>query len=109
MTSTDMRNFALEYFQTHPSFQLNNACSVGGVREHVLKSWLDGKELDDIQRELLHTPLMVESVLKFKKYFVAIACSPIDIDGMEYTRAICLAFLDYIADVYTECETVISY
>lgn len=103
-----MRNFAHKYFCEHPSYQLHNAQATGGAREIVLKSWLDGKDLADIQRELLHTPLMVESVLKFKKYFLAVALNPVDIDNLENTKAICLAFLDYIADVYNECETVIG-
>lgn len=103
-----MREIAYKYFKEQPSYQLMVAQAKGGVRETVLKLWLEGHALRQVAEQILNTPLMVDSVKRCKQYIVNVVPGTIDIDVPNITRDICAGFLDYVTDVYNECETVIG-
>ena len=104
-----MRKIAFDYFKTQPSYQLRIAQAVNGVRAFVLRKWLEGLTLRQTAESILNTNLMRASVLKCKSYIVAVSgCSESFVDGEKNTRDICAGFLDYIADVYKECDEVID-
>lgn len=80
----------------------------GGVREVVLMRWLEGDSLREIAESVLNTPLMIDSVLRCKRWIAATNMGLIDVDDPTVTHSICAGFLDYIEDVYNECESLIG-
>lgn len=97
-----MKNLALDYFKTQPSYCLMVAPK---VRDMITKLWLDGNSLRTIAETVLKSDLGKQSIIRYKQYVANVtAVTEYFINSDENTRSIIMGFLSYIEETYNELE-----
>lgn len=97
-----MKNLALDYFKTQPSYCLMVAPK---VRDMITKLWLDGNRLHTIAETVLKSDIGRQSIIRYKQYVSNVTIVTAEyIDSDEVTRSIIMGFLKYIEEIYNELE-----